>query len=162
MKRPPRPPTDEDESASEFEESQPGPSLLTERTLTGIFLHPLGLLSGVALPAAIYLTTDHPFTRQNARNVLNWHLCYLGVFVAVLFGFVLTFVVDAVLPDFAPFDWLVLVILLLVVLGVFVLAILTLLTMVFSVVGMVKAIFGTAWEYPIAPDLLAWGRELTS
>nr|WP_303647066.1 DUF4870 domain-containing protein [Haloarchaeobius salinus] len=120
------------------------------------------MVSGVALPGIVYLTTDHPFTRENARNVLNWHLCYMSVLAGVLFGFGLTFVVDAILPDFSPFDWVVLAILLLVVLGVFVLAILTLLTMVFSVVGMAKAIFGTAWEYPLAPDLLAWGRELTS
>ena len=163
MKRPTRPPTDEDgANASEYEESEPGPNLLTERTLTGIFLHPLGLVSGVTLPGIVYLTTDHPFTRENARNVLNWHLCYLSVLAAVLFGFALTFVVDAILPDFAPFDWVVLALLLLVVAGIFVLAALTLLTMVFSVVGMAKAIFGTPWEYPLAPDLLAWGRELTS
>nr|WP_303648865.1 DUF4870 domain-containing protein [Haloarchaeobius litoreus] len=120
------------------------------------------MLSGVALPGIVYLTTDHPFTRENARNVLNWHLTYLCVLAAVLFGFALTFVVDAVLPDFAPFDWVVLVLLLVVVAGVFALAIMTLLTMVFSVVGMGKAIFGTAWEYPLAPDVLEWGRELTS
>jgi uncharacterized Tic20 family protein len=163
VKRPTRPSTDDtDERTDEFEDAEPGPSLLTERTLTGIFIHPLGLLSGVALPGVVYLLTDHPFTRENARTVLNWHLFYLSVLVGVLFGFALTFVVDAILPDFAPFDWVVLVLLLLVVVGTFVLAILTMLTMLFSVVGMAKAVFGTPWEYPFAPDLLEWGRELTN
>lgn len=70
----------------------PGPSVLNERTITGVFVHLLGLLPIIGLPLVglISFGSSHPFTRTNAQNVLNWYLSVLVVtvpaFVCVLLG----------------------------------------------------------------------------
>ena len=56
-----------------------GPELLAERSVLGIFIHPITLLTGffgvgIVLAAFVYLLSSHQFTRENARNALNWHL----------------------------------------------------------------------------------------
>jgi len=53
------------------------------QTTLGALVHPLGFLTGFVAPALVYLASDDPFTRANARNALGWQLLVLGV-VAVL------------------------------------------------------------------------------
>ncbi|MFP8952360.1 DUF4870 domain-containing protein [Natrialbaceae archaeon A-arb3/5] len=132
---------------------EPGPSLLTERTLLGIFIHPVALLTGFFGPAFVYFLTEHEFTQANARNALNWHLFYTGAWLIMLgamFGWMgvveLTPIPDVIaLVMFVGLFITLLVVMLLMLLG-----------LVFTLLATAKAIFGTAWEYPIAPDLTAW------
>ncbi|AGN00496.1 hypothetical protein L593_02725 [Salinarchaeum sp. Harcht-Bsk1] len=114
----------------------PGPELLEERSLLGIFVHLFALIP-IALPivAAVYVLSDHPYTVENARNALNWHLTILGL---ILVFFPLAFYVWDVFVIPAALVFLV---------G-------GTLSWIFGIVATAKAIFGTAWEYPLAPELL--------
>ena len=133
---------------------EPGPRLLQERTLLGIFVHLLGLPFGALATGVVYLVTDHEFTEQNARNATNWHLFVFSLWVAVFGLFGVAAVLDLVAPDIV-----LLPLLLVLVALVFAAALLVLATFVFILVATGKAIFGTAWEYPLAPDLVAWLGE---
>lgn len=135
------------------------PELLEERRLLGIAVHLLGLLTGIVGTGFVYLVTDHEFTRENARNALNWHLWVL--FLAIV-TFVTTFVgADEIevagtktiggLPLPGPLDA---VLGLLSVVLVFVLIVVSMLTFAFALVATAKAIFGTAWTYPLSPEIV--------
>lgn len=151
-------------------DSPDGPELLAERSLLGIFIHPITLFTmfsgiGIVAAAVVYLLSSHQFTRANARNVLNWHL---SVFIVTLAGVVL-FILGADEGTAATNEMISLPILPepLATLSVIIGAILLflggvggLLTIVFSIAATFKAIFGSAWPYPFAPDLLAWLGEL--
>ena len=141
-----------------------GPELLAERSVLGIFIHPITLLTGffgvgIVLAAFVYLLSSHQFTRKNARNALNWHL---SVFLLALVGLV-TFVLGAdewttaagetisvsLLPEPLATVFAIVGGVLLFLSGVA-----GLLTIVFSIAATFKAIFGSAWAYPFTPDLL--------
>ncbi|AGB30688.1 hypothetical protein C488_04043 [Natrinema pellirubrum DSM 15624] len=130
--------------------TEPGPSILTERTLLGIFVHFIAILPlvGIVATAVIYLVSTHDFTRANARNALNWHLLVSGSFIGTV---VLVFGLDALFEYVSAPDLLETV----VFLPVFVLTVLAIVLGALSVfvwiVAMAKAIFGEAWEYPFAP-----------
>jgi len=151
-------------------DSPDGPELLAERSVLGIFIHPITLFTGffgvgIVVATAVYVLSSHQFTRANARNALNWHL---SVFLIALLGVIL-FVLGAdegtaatnavvslpILPE--PLATLSAVIggILLFLGGVG-----GLLTIVFSIAATFKAVFGSAWPYPFAPDLLTWLAEL--
>lgn len=131
-----------------------GPDLLNQRSLGGIGVHFLALLTGILGAGVVYAVSNHPYTRENARNAFNWHLSVLVVFTV---GFVTFFLgadettvggeaVDLTLVP-APIDTafaLVGFVLL------FVAMVAALLTLIFAVVATVKAIFGTPWRYPFA------------
>lgn len=137
----------------------PGPELLDERSVGGVLVHLFALLTGLIGAGLVYLAASHEFTRANARNVLNWHLS-VNVLTAVA---VVTFFLGAdqitvgggeamevaILPG--PLDTVFgvvgTVLLLTAVLA-------WLLTFAFTLVATGKAIFGTAWSYPGAPDLV--------
>lgn len=138
--------------------SASGPELLAERSLGGIFVHFLALMTGFIGPAIVYGLSKHEFTRQNARHALNWHIT---VFVLAIGGMV-TFFLGAdeltvggeptelsLLP--APLDMVfsavgaLLLILLMIAL---------LLTVIYTIVATLKAIFGSIWTYPGAIDII--------
>lgn len=145
--------SNETDDAAVAPTSKPGPDLLAERTLTGIFVHLLGLLTGFVAPAVVYLVSDSEFTRANARNALDWQLFYFALTAASLLLFGVAFVADAVLPDAVTF-----VFLLVAVAAFFLVGIVGLLDFAFAFVATGKAIFGTAWEYPVAPDFSTLDR----
>ena len=141
-----------------------GPELLAERSMLGIFIHPITLFTGffgigIVIAVFVYLLSSHQFTRANARNALNWHL---SVSLLAIIGLIL-FVLGAdewttetgqtmsvsLLPE--PLATISLIIggVLLFLGGVA-----GLLTIVFSIAATFKAIFGSAWPYPFAPDLI--------
>ncbi|WP_254841037.1 DUF4870 domain-containing protein [Natronomonas marina] len=129
--------------------SQPGPDVLAERTLAGIFVHLLGLFTSFVGPLVVYAAADHEFTRSNARNALNWQVLYAAALAGVFLLAGLFIAGGAVLPDLV----------LLPVAGLlFVAASATVFvafcTFAFSLVATGKAVFGSAWEYPLAPDVL--------
>lgn len=135
---------------------QPGPALLNERPLLGIFVHLAALFAGFfglgfAVAGVVYSLSDHEFTRENARQALNWHLFTLAFSVTFFgFAFVFVFTADAIpLPDvvlLVPF--------LVIFVGLFVSMALLVLTIVFALIATVRAIFGEAWVYPLAPDVV--------
>ncbi|GAB3682628.1 hypothetical protein GCM10028857_08850 [Salinarchaeum chitinilyticum] len=114
----------------------PGPELLEQRSILGIFVHLFALIPfGVVFVLGTYAFSNHPYTTENARNALNWHLTITGLFV-VLFPLAL-FVWDVfVIPAALVF-----------IFG-------GMLSWLFGLVALGKAIFGTAWKYPMAPELL--------
>jgi uncharacterized protein len=132
--------------------TEPGPAVLEERSLLGIFVHLIMLLPfGFVVVGLAYLLSDHEFTRQNARNAINWTTFVLLSFLG---GFALFFVAaeltDRVaLPGAVEFAIIVPAILVLLA----VMAIM-LLAMVLPLFATAKAIFGSAWTYPFAPDFV--------
>jgi len=135
-----------------------GPELLDERSLGGILVHLLGLVTGFLGPVLVYAVSDHEFTRANARHALNWHVT---VFVLSVVAIV-TFFLGAdeltvggettelsLLP--APLDtvfWIVGMVL------VIAMTIALLLTFVYTIVATLKAIFGSVWTYPGSVDVV--------
>lgn len=140
---------------------EPGPRLLNERTLSGILVH-LVLwipLFGLLTAALMYLISDHPFTRANVANAVNWHLSVLALAVISLGLFFLS--ADEVEIGDEVYEWAILPEPLATVASlasfglVLLLMFATFATIVFSLVAFVKAIFGTAWRYPLAYRFLA-------
>lgn len=117
--------------------TDPGPALLEERSVLGILIHPFLVVvpGSILLALLVYRLSGHPFTVENARNALNWHLPFVGLFLVFLL--------------LAFFVWEIFVFPAIVV-GLFG----GLCTFAFGIVATAKAIFGTAWEYPFAPELL--------
>lgn len=137
---------------SEQSSTPPGPTLLAERSLLGIFVHVFGIVPfwGVVVPALVYRLSDHEFTRANARNVCNWQLLVTGSLLASVLG---VLVWETVI-DWLPVPGVVETVLALPVFAVVIVAFgLTWLNFVFPFVAMGTAVFGSAWRYPIAPDL---------
>ncbi len=150
-----RPSSDDPDDAAVGEPTaHPGPDLLAERTLAGIFVHLLGVLTSFLGPLVVYAVSDHEFTRANARNAANWQLLYASAFLVALGAFGVAFLADTVLPD--PVVAVALLVVFAAVLG---LVLLGFLDLVFSVVATGKAVFGSAWAYPLAPDFLELDRS---
>ncbi|MBP1921938.1 putative Tic20 family protein [Halorubrum alkaliphilum] len=135
-----------------------GPELLDERSLGGILVHFLGLLTGFLGPGVVYVAANNEYTRENARHALNWHVT---VFALTIVAFV-TFFLGAdeltvggeatelsLLP--APLDTVFMITGVLLVLLLFVAV---LLTLVYTIVATVKAIFGSVWTYPGSVDIV--------
>ena len=147
-------------------DSPDGPELLAERSVLGVFIHPITLLTGffgigIMLAAVVYLLSSHQFTRANARNALNWHLSVFGVATVGIVLFVLgaddlttttgQTVSVSLLPEPLATVFAIVGGVLLFLAGVG-----SLLTIVFSIAATFKSIFGSAWAYPFAPDLVTW------
>ncbi len=135
-----------------------GPELLDERSVGGILVHLLGLLTGFIGPAIMYAVSDHEFTRMNARHALNWHVTvFVFSIVAIATFFLgadeLTVGGEAtelsLLPT--PLDTVfgivgtILVIIMMIAI---------VLTLVYAIVATLKAVFGSAWTYPGAVDVI--------
>lgn len=141
---------------------KPGPELLNERTLSGIFVHLVGALTPVVGPGVIYLISNHDFTRANARNALNWYLTVLILTLAAIGVFLLG--ADTVTIGGNTVEWSPLPALLGSVFGIIgaVLLLLTMLswiaTFFFALFATFKAITGNAWEYPFARELIGSER----
>ncbi|MCU4926430.1 DUF4870 domain-containing protein [Halobacteria archaeon AArc-dxtr1] len=146
--------TDSDTTHATASTTEPGPDLLTERTLSGIFVHLLGLATAFVLPAVVYLAASRDFTQKNARNALNWQACYFGAMVALLSTFGVAVLLDSLLPETTVTSLLLIAVLLAFVAGVALFSVALFLNLAFALVATGKAIFGSAWEYPIAPDLV--------
>lgn len=132
-----------------------GPALLEERSLLGIFVHPIALFVGlfgfgVVAAGLVYRFSSNEFTRENARNALNWHLSYLLVTLGLVGAVLLLFGLDWLgVPDLLLFP--VFAIVFAATIGS---SVLFLCTLLFGVVATAKAIFGDAWRYPVIPELV--------
>ncbi|MBZ6494200.1 DUF4870 domain-containing protein [Natrinema longum] len=140
-------------SPTESSSTEPGPSILAERTLLGIFVHFIAMLPFVGLIATvvIYVVSNHEFTRANARNALDWHLFVSGSFLAT---FVLLFGLDALFEYVRPPEIVETAVFLPVFALAFFAILLGFLSVFLWIVAMAKAIFGEAWRYPFAPKLV--------
>lgn len=135
-----------------------GPELLDERSLGGILVHPLGLLTGFLGPVIVYAVTNHEYTRANARHALNWHATVFGLTIVAMVTFFLgadELTVGGEVTELsllpAPLDTVFAVV---GVLLVFLLMIAVLLTLVYTIVATLKAIFGSIWTYPGSVDIV--------
>ncbi|QLH81364.1 DUF4870 domain-containing protein [Halosimplex pelagicum] len=130
-----------------------GPALLTERPIGGILVHFLAIPTGVVGAAIMYLLATNEFTKQNARNALDWHLTVLATTV-VTFGSLVTYaeVTGQGLTDIVVLPTPVTAA---ASLGISVLFMLWMVVMFWTfVVGFIamgKAIFGSTWRYPLSP-----------
>ncbi|TYT60461.1 DUF4870 domain-containing protein [Natrialba swarupiae] len=133
--------------------TDPGPALLSERPLLGVFVHVIGLFTGIVGPGLLYLVSDREFTRANARNAFNWQLLVFAaglVVMASVFGWILA-VEWTPIPDVIALGWF-----LVIFVAMFGLVAVIFLNLIFPIIATVKAIFGGAWAYPLTPDFLAW------
>jgi uncharacterized Tic20 family protein len=149
-------------SASESS-SPPGPARSTERTLSGVLVHLLGLPLGVFGPGVVYLLSNRDFTRENARNAVNWHLSVLAVsFVAFGIFFLgadtitlpWTTIQGPLLPGvLGSVFGIVGIVLVFVAMGYLVA------TLFFPWFAAYRAVTGSAWEYPFAREFLSGRHE---
>ncbi len=135
-----------------------GPELLEERSLGGILVHLLGLITGFFGPGIVYAAANDEYTRENARHALNWHVTVFALMIVAMGTFFLgadelTVGGEAtelsLLP--APLDTVFAVVGILLVL---LLMVAIFLTLVYTIVATVKAIFGSVWTYPGSVDVV--------
>jgi uncharacterized Tic20 family protein len=125
-----QPPT-ADHSPDQESESDP--------SVGGILVHLVALLFGFVGAGVAYLFASGEYTKQNARNALNWQVTVIlsGI---VLFG---AFVASVATESGILF--------LLSILGILVVGTLHLL---FCLIATVKAAAGTTWNYPLTPQFV--------
>jgi len=99
-----------------------------DKTL-GILSHVLAIFTWVVGPLIVYVVADDEFTKDNARNALNWQI-----------SLTIYSIVSGILT--------------IVLIGIVMLAVLGLLNIVFCVMAAVKASDGETWEYPITINLM--------
>ena len=135
-----------------------GPELLDERSLGGILVHLLGLITGFFGPGIVYAVANNEYTRENARHALNWHVTVFALTVVAFVTFFLgadELTVGGEPTEFsllpAPLDTVFAAVGVLLVLLLFVAI---LLTLVYTIVATVKAIFGSVWTYPGSVDIV--------
>lgn len=132
--------------------------LLEERSVMGVLVHPLSFLTGGLAAIVVYLAARHEYTKENARHVINWYLSVL-VLAVVAFG---TFFLgaDDLEVGGEPVEWGILpepiatIVSLIGVVLVLVLMLAMIATLVFWMIATVKAIFGTAWKYPLSRSFI--------
>lgn len=136
-----------------FEGDSPGPRTLEERALLGIFVHLIAVPTGIIGAGTIYVIANHEFTVENARHALNWHLGITLLLVVSVGAFGIVAIQEefgvVIFPDVIDVLFF-----LIAFVGIFVLSIAWFLTFLFSIIAMVKAIFGTAWKYPVVPEFI--------
>lgn len=133
-----------------------GPSLLEERSIGGILVHFVAIPTGAVGAGLVYLVSTNDFTKQNARNALDWHLTVLALTV-VTFGslFIHAVVTGQGVTDVATFPSPLAtvtrgVITVLLSLWMFIMN----WTFFVGFIAMGKATFGTAWRYPLTPAVV--------
>ena len=133
-----------------------GPQLLEERSVAGILVHFIAIPTGVVGAGLVYLLASNEFTRRNARNALDWHLTVLGL-TAAAFGSLVIYTEGTgqgltdivVLPSsVSTAAGIAVPVLLALWVGVL------FLTFAVGLAAMGKAIFGSAWRYPLSPRLV--------
>lgn len=132
--------------------------LLDSRTIGGIFVHPLAFLSGGLAAVLIYIISNHEYTKANARHAINW---YLSVLLLTIVSFTLFFLgADEMTVGGEPVEWQLLpepIATIVAIIGFLLLLVWMfafIATFVFSIVATIKAIFGTAWKYPLSFSII--------
>lgn len=128
------------------------------RSVGGVLIHGFACLTTVFGAGLVYVLSSTEFTKQNARNALNWHILLLTLFAGGFLSFSLgadEFTVLGVdialnlLPG--PLGLLAfgigVLLLLIWVLGL-------VLMLVFATVATIQALRGKAWRYPLSPRVL--------
>ncbi|MUV85209.1 DUF4870 domain-containing protein [Natronomonas sp. CBA1123] len=146
-------------------ETTSSPDLLEQRPITGILVHIFGFLTGlfgagIVGAGIVYLASSHQFTKENARHALNWHLSItiLAIITIVTFLFGAEELETGTggtielitLP--APLDTVVTVV---AIVSAFVFIVASFLGLIFPFIATGKAIFGTAWKYPLVPEFVS-------
>ena len=129
-----------------------GPQLLEERSVAGILVHFIAIPTGVVGAGLVYLLANTAFTKRNARNALDWHLTVLGLTV-VTFGslFIYAEGTGQVFTEMVLFSSSILTGAGIAVQGLVILWVSAMVfTFVAGLVAMGKAVFGSAWRYPLS------------
>ena len=133
-----------------------GPKLLEERSIGGILVHFMAIPTGAFGAAVVYLASTNEFTNRNARNALDWHLTVL-LLTTITFGSLFSY---AELTGQGATNLVTAPALVASVGGIAVGTLLSLwmgvmfCTFVFGFIAMGKAVFGTAWRYPLSPRIV--------
>lgn len=132
--------------------------MLERRSIGGILVHPLALLTGGLAAIPLYLLARRTYTKENARNAINW---YLSVLVLAVVAVAMSFLgAEELEHGGETIEWGILpeplgTIVGLVGIGLVILLVFALIaTWIFGIVATVKAIFGTAWTYPFSRPFL--------
>lgn len=132
------------------------------RSLGGVLVHGLALFTSFVGPLLVYLVSDHPFTRENARRALNWHatlaiLWTIGFYtlfvIAIFAGDDVTVNGEPIgpVPIPSPLETVLTLVAIALALAM---AVTVLATVVYAVVGTVTAAVGSVWSYPGAIDVV--------
>lgn len=139
-------------------QTQQQDGLLNQRSIAGILVHPCALLTGGLAAIFIYVIARHYYTKANARNALNWYISVLVLFVIAFTTFFIG--ADELEVGGETIEWAILpeplgiIVSLIGVVLVLVAMLAMFATWIFSIVATIKAIFGTAWEYPLARSFI--------
>lgn len=98
-------------------------------TTLAVLAHLLPLVTWVLGPLAVYFVAEDEFTRESARNAINWQIMFT---IYILISFALVFLL----------------------VGFVLLPLVGLLDTVFCIVAAVKAYEGQTWKYPLTPDIV--------
>ncbi|APX98419.1 DUF4870 domain-containing protein [Natronorubrum daqingense] len=134
------------------------PERFDDRSLGGILVHPLAMVTAFIGPAVVYAVSDHEFTRENARHAFNWHATVVTLaVVAFVTGFLsadeVTVGGESIDPLSipAPIDTVLMFVGVLLLLATMVAVVAT---FAYAIIATVKAVSGTAWSYPGAVDIV--------
>ncbi|GAB7020668.1 DUF4870 domain-containing protein [Halostagnicola bangensis] len=126
----------------------------SNRSIMGILVHPLSLLTGGIVALVMYVLAQNEYTKANARNAVNWYISILGLFVVTFVTFFLG--ADEIEAGGTTIEFGILPESLSVILGLIGIALMIVLvlaylaTLIFALIATVKAISGTAWKYPFS------------
>jgi hypothetical protein len=129
-----------------------GPQLLEDRSVAGILVHFIAIPTGAVGAGLVYLLASTEFTKRNARNALDWHLTVMGLTV-VTFGSLFIYA-EGTGQGFT--EMILLPSSVLTGAGIVIPGLLILwstamfFTFVAGLVAMGKAVFGSAWRYPLS------------
>ncbi len=97
----------------------------TQDKTLAILTHILGLIAWFIPALIIYLISEDKYTKEHAKNALNWQISLVIYLVASF-------------------------ILIILIIGIFTLIAFSILNLVFSIIAAVKASEGISWKYPLA------------
>ena len=101
----------------------------SDEKIISAMVHIIGIFVWFIPSLVVYLTAEDKFTKDNARNALNWQISAL-IYVVISF------------------------ILIIVLIGLLFLALIFLANLIFCIVAAIKASQGKAWKYPAAINLI--------
>jgi len=134
------------------------PDQSDNRSTGGIIVHILALFTSFVGPAIMYAIFDNEFTRENARNAINWHITFMAIGVVAfvttaLGGTEITVSGQSTELSVVPspldtvFTFIGVPVMIAFGIGFF-------LTLWFAVIATYKAAYGSTWSYPGAINII--------
>ena len=133
-----------------------GPTLLADRSVGGILVHFIAIPTSIVGAGIVYLFATNEFTKQNARNALDWHLTVL-VLTIITFGslFLYPGITEQGITPVAALPSFIATMAVVTIFGLLALwVVVQSWTLLVGLVATGQAMFGTAWRYPFSPPLV--------